>query len=926
MRAPLLALVLASGVTLRALAQRGGPGFDCGFPGGSADVSVERNCQVRRGPINQTRAANDAWRSAYEQWRTSTRAAFDFSAFDTPEIGWARTSFVQPQAMLHDRYLYDRETRQWTVGRFLDDLEERYGGIDSVLLWQFYPNSGIDSRNNFDFIDSLPGGMAAVQDVIRQFHARGVKVLWPIFPWDTGTNSFGVDGPNRMGSVEVGQEIPQVAFAIETGADGFNGDTISGVPALFWEESVRRGVPLVAEPEIMGAFIDNHGQGLETNFMSWAYWGPLTGGGWDARNGGVDAYKSLEVRHMTHICERWAGPGPHDSKKGSNGRGRTDGLHHFFFNGIGYESWENVWGIWNGLTDRHAAMLKRMATILRSLDGITSRGDTEWHPHVPYSCGDEDCTVAQSNIFISQFIWQVAAFYAIINRQLDGGDRTVTLTLPCEPGHSFRVFDLYHGQEIHDPSSAPVSCSAWHGSKTDHRATVIVVIEPMGFAAILTLRDVAPDADVTALMQTMQTLSQPPLVELSAVWQPLQQTLTSNPPTPSMNSSSNFGMSHVAGGIYDYESSNNCIEGSDLVTAVGVQMPWMAHPARTHRQRIQMQSFYMDTQLVTNEQYHAYLHADGGARPEDTQNWLQDWKGDEKTAPPVGASSHPVRWVSRKDADAYCRHYGKRLPTTYEWQYAAQGVDGRRYPWGDEFDSNNVARLSNDRPIAGWASHPTLEDVATHPGSASPFGIEDMVGHVYQWTDEACDEHTCKGILRGGSSWYPLGSNWYFPQPGGIQGMTYWNTPRGDLTVHNTLLLLSESMDRSALIGFRCVADIAVNGGSGSDGSAATGGHIFLDFERLKAKIRAEDEQENPGRVQLPSSPPPAPAPAAPSGTPIVQQPPAGPAGYVLAVLIGVAIGGVGGLATAKRVKRGAELESVWALNETAGGGASGSF
>ena len=57
-----------------------------------------------------------------------------------------------------------------------------------------------------------------------------------------------------------------------------------------------------------------------------------------------------------------------------------------------------------------------------------------------------------------------------------------------------------------------------------------------------------------------------------------------------------------------------------------------------------------------------------------------------------------------------------------------------------------------------------------------------------------------------------------------------------------------------------------------------------------------------------------------------MQQPPAGPAGYVLAVLIGVAIGGVGGLATAKRVKRGAELESVWALNETAGGGASGSF
>ena len=98
-------------------------------------------------------------------------------------------------------------------------MEARYGGIDSILLWQFYPNSGIDARNNFDFIDSLPGGMTAVQDLITQFHDRGVKVMWPIFPWDTGTNSFGVSGVNAMGSVTPGHEVPQVAKAIETGAD-----------------------------------------------------------------------------------------------------------------------------------------------------------------------------------------------------------------------------------------------------------------------------------------------------------------------------------------------------------------------------------------------------------------------------------------------------------------------------------------------------------------------------------------------------------------------------------------------------------------------------------------------------------------------------------------------------------------------------------
>src|ERR1700749_4170548 len=85
------------------------------------------------------------------------------SRYTLPALQWTQSSFMQPQMMVQDRFFYDPVQGRYTVDRYLDDLEKRYGGIDSVLIWATYPNMGIDDRNQLDMVDSMPGGVNGVR-------------------------------------------------------------------------------------------------------------------------------------------------------------------------------------------------------------------------------------------------------------------------------------------------------------------------------------------------------------------------------------------------------------------------------------------------------------------------------------------------------------------------------------------------------------------------------------------------------------------------------------------------------------------------------------------------------------------------------------------------------------------------------------------
>ncbi len=131
---------------------------------------------------------------------------------------------------------------------------------------------------------------------------------------------------------------------------------------------------------------------------------------------------------------------------------------------------------------------------------------------------------------------------------------------------------------------------------------------------------------------------------------------------------------------------------------------------------VTLEAFWLDRTEVTNAQFARFV-AEGDATP---GNW--------RSKPvAVGKDTHPVVNATWHDALAYCRWAGKRLPTEAEWEYGARGTDGRRYPWGNAWETNR-ARFDGNK------GSETTAPVGSYPTGASPFGALDMAGNAWEWT------------------------------------------------------------------------------------------------------------------------------------------------------------------------------------------------
>jgi formylglycine-generating enzyme len=246
-------------------------------------------------------------------------------------------------------------------------------------------------------------------------------------------------------------------------------------------------------------------------------------------------------------------------------------------------------------------------------------------------------------------------------------------------------------------------------------------------------------------------------------------------------------------------------------------------PART----VRMRSFAIDRGEVTNARYRRFLeevreHGDEAWRhpdqPEGKDHTPRYWREynpllqsatyrrvvpfDEKT---FTADDKPVVGVDWFDAFAFAKWAGKRLPTEAEWELAARGTDGRRWPWGNEWDWG-LCNIGGEKKGLDISTRGSEKDgyiyaapVGTYPKGDSPFGCADMAGNVAEW---------CADWYRAEAYADAPDENPPGPESGTQRVIRGGSSQRGPSSVRCAARASYEPDFRNFTLGFRCAKDL----------------------------------------------------------------------------------------------------------------------
>ncbi|MBT7191913.1 MAG: SUMF1/EgtB/PvdO family nonheme iron enzyme [Anaerolineae bacterium] len=222
-----------------------------------------------------------------------------------------------------------------------------------------------------------------------------------------------------------------------------------------------------------------------------------------------------------------------------------------------------------------------------------------------------------------------------------------------------------------------------------------------------------------------------------------------------------------------------------------------------------LNAYWIDKTEVTNAMFQIFVEETGHITDAEIIGKAQGWNGSdismvnganwmhplEPETDITDLENHPVVQVSWNDAFAYCQWAGGRLPTEAEWEMAARGTDGRNYPWGNREPMNNLLNFADASlgEYSSWVPADEFDDawaftapVGSYPDGISPYGVNDMVGNVWEWVNDWHDPNYHKSpitenptgpetgafkVVRGGS-WYNSRSSEQFIASSRIKDVT----------------------------------------------------------------------------------------------------------------------------------------------------------
>jgi formylglycine-generating enzyme required for sulfatase activity len=704
--------------------------------------------------------------------------SFDNSMFNRSDIEWIRHGYVMHLMQAWDKQIYSAEKKSYQLDAFIKKSKPLYGGDDVIGIWPTWPSLGLDQRNQFDLFRDLPGGLPAIKKLAEETRKKGTKFFVCYNPWDEGTRSEG----HLSGLSELIKE---------TSADGVVLDTRGASSKELQEaaDQVRKGVVMYSEgmavPEDMPLIVS----GRVHNAL---YYVPM-----------LNLNKFIKPEFaIFRVAELY--------KERIQREFATS-----FFNGYGTEL--NIFApgmpAW---VDEQYAYLGRTTRILRENTINFTSGKL-----TPLK------TTTRDSIWVNE--WKgdqktLYTVYSIIPQGYKG------LLFEVQPKKGFHFVDLwqhkmldpvneknrymieaetdaFHEKYLGTNNEGEVDCIAelpqlikasidgdqlnfsssqgneiriWKGSPAYDKTPVIFktgdhVISIYKYFGYYEGKFVIQVVDNNILLDEYVLELQPGKARKISV-EKIETTQQKNLQ----------GMKLIPSGNFVFKESH----GDEFIP----------YPKEQVGKQFKMNSFYMDEFPVTNKEFYRFL-VSSKYHPTDTVNFLKHWKG-EKPAKEI--ENKPVVYISLEDAKGFASWAGKRLPTEIEWQYAAQTAALNEWPWEQKVPvsrkEESVTETLTVINIEGIDSslcnlgNGKLDDVGSYPKGVNKNGLQDLVGSVWQMTNDEYINGSYRFILLKGGSYFKPSGSWWYVQSG----------PR-ELHYRQHLLRVSQGFERNGTVGFRCI-------------------------------------------------------------------------------------------------------------------------